>query len=214
MFTGIVEEIGKVKGIEFGTQSIKLSIYCRNILEDVHIGDSISTNGVCLTVTKLYPDSFTADVMPETLRKTSLNSLKAGSKLNLERALRADGRLGGHFVTGHIDGTGTIIEKKREGNAIWIGISAHQDIMRHIVNKGSIAIDGTSLTVAIVDEKGFKVSLIPHTADVTILSLKNIGDIVNLECDILGKYIEKLMTNRAQGQSKGITMDFLMENGF
>lgn len=191
-----------------------MSIYCQEILEDVHIGDSVSTNGVCLTVTKLYADAFAADVMPETLRKTSLNSLKAGSKVNVERALRADGRLGGHFVTGHIDGTGIIIEKKTEGNAIWIGVSAKPHIMKYIVNKGSIAIDGTSLTVAIVCEESFKVSIIPHTADVTILSIKNVGDIVNLECDILGKYIEKLIFNKTQSQSKGITMEFLQESGF
>lgn len=214
MFTGIVEEIGEVLAVEYGNQSIKLKVGCKKILEDIHIGDSIGTNGVCLTVTELHSDAFTADVMPETLRKTSLKILKAGVRVNLERALKADGRLGGHFVTGHIDGTGIISEKKHEGNAIWMEIRAEPHIMKYVVNKGSIAIDGTSLTVATAGDKWFRVSIIPHTADVTILSLKNRGDIVNLECDILGKYIEKLINKSPDIKSKDITMEFLASNGF
>ena len=220
MFTGIVEEIGKVKEVKHGENSIKLNIECKKILEDINIGDSISTNGVCNTSTDINKNSFIADVMPETLRKTSLITLKYGSKVNLERALKADGRLGGHFVTGHIDGTGTIIMKKREGNAIWLGVSGDSSIMRYIVSKGSVAIDGTSLTVAEINSCGFKVSLIPHTAEVTILASKNVGDIVNLECDILGKYTERLLQSRYdieigyKQRNSDISIDFLRENNF
>lgn len=220
MFTGIVEEIGKVKEVKDGENSIKLNIECEKILDDIHVGDSISTNGVCLTASDIKENGFVADVMPETLRKTSLLTLRSGSKVNLERALKADGRLGGHFVTGHIDGTGTIIMKKKEGNALWLGISCDSSIMRYIVNKGSIAVDGTSLTVAELTGYGFKVSLIPHTVDVTILASKKVGDIVNLECDILGKYTERLLQSRYElgigykHRDSGITIDFLRENNF
>jgi len=193
MFTGIVEEKGTVGHISLAGISGSIAIKARKVLEGTRIGDSIAVNGVCLTVVSLRPDGFTADVMAETIRRTGLGSLKPGDQVNLERAMAADGRFGGHIVAGHIDGVGTIRSAVPEGNAIWITIDAPPQILRYIVEKGSIAIDGISLTVAYVDESVFKVSVIPHTAAETTLLSKKAGDIVNLENDIVGKYIEKLM---------------------
>lgn len=217
MFTGIVEEIGIIDGIKFGSTSVKLSIKCQKIMEDVKIGDSIAVNGICLTVTSRSFESFTADVMPETMRKTNLGSLKIGDKINIERALRLCDRLGGHIVSGHIDGTGVISGREEEDNAIWLEICATEDILRYVVVKGSVALDGTSLTVVYVDHKCFRVSLIPHTTRVTTLGSRKIGDRINIECDMLGKYVEKLMGFNSQGkkdEKKSLTMDFLRENGF
>ena len=193
MFTGIVEEKGTVGHISLAGISGSIAIKARKVLEGTRIGDSIAVNGVCLTVVSLRPDGFTADVMAETIRRTSLGSCQPGDPVNLERAMAADGRFGGHIVAGHIDGVGTIRSAVPEGNAVWITIDAPPQILRYIVEKGSIAIDGISLTVAYVDESVFKVSVIPHTAAETTLLLKKAGDIVNLENDIVGKYIEKLM---------------------
>jgi len=193
MFTGIVEEKGTVGHISLAGISGSIAIKARKVLEGTRIGDSIAVNGVCLTVVSLRPDGFTADVMAETIRRTGLGSLKPGDQVNLERAMAADGRFGGHIVAGHIDGVGTIRSAVPEGNAVWITIDAPPQILRYIVEKGSIAIDGISLTVAYVDESVFKVSVIPHTAAETTLLSKKAGDIVNLENDIVGKYIEKLM---------------------
>ena len=193
MFTGIVEEKGTVGHISLAGISGSIAIKARKVLEGTRIGDSIAVNGVCLTVVSLRPDGFTADVMAETIRRTSLGSCQPGDPVNLERAMAADGRFGGHIVAGHIDGVGTIRSAVPEGNAVWITIDAPPQILRYIVEKGSIAIDGISLTVAYVDESVFKVSVIPHTAAETTLLSKKAGDIVNLENDIVGKYIEKLM---------------------
>ncbi|HPD01353.1 MAG TPA: riboflavin synthase [Acetivibrio sp.] len=217
MFTGIIEEIGIVDGIKSGSMSVKLSIKCRKIMDDVKIGDSISVNGICLTVTSRSFEGFTADVMPETMRRTNLGRLKTKDKVNIERALRLNDRLGGHIVSGHIDGTGVISDKGEEDNAIWLEICAAEDILRYIVQKGSVALDGTSLTVAYVDDKCFRVSLIPHTAGVTTLGTRKIGDIINIECDMLGKYVEKLIKtdySKERNTKKELTMDFLRENGF
>ncbi len=193
MFTGIVEEVGKIRSIRGGGDSAVLEIEGSKIFDDLKLGDSVSVNGVCLTVTSFTSNSFTADVMHETLNRSSLGKLGVGGKVNLERAMPAYGRFGGHIVSGHIDGTGTIISITRDANATWYRIGASPSIMRYIVEKGSIAIDGISLTVAKVDDKTFSVSIIPHTSEETILSLKKVGDIVNLENDIIGKYIEKMM---------------------
>ena len=193
MFTGIVEEKGTVGHISLAGISGSIAIKARKVLEGTRIGDSIAVNGVCLTVVSLRPDGFTADVMAETIRRTSLGSCQPGDPVNLERAMAADGRFGGHIVAGHNDGVGTIRSAVPEGNAVWITIDAPPQILRYIVEKGSIAIDGISLTVAYVDESVFKVSVIPHTAAETTLLSKKAGDIVNLENDIVGKYIEKLM---------------------
>ena len=200
MFTGIVEEKGTVGHISLAGISGSIAIKARKVLEGTRIGDSIAVNGVCLTVVSLRPDGFTADVMAETIRRTSLGSCQPGDPVNLERAMAADGRFGGHIVAGHIDGVGTIRSAVPEGNAVWITIDAPPQSLRYIVEKGSSAIDGISLTVAYVDESVFKVSVIPHTAAETTLLSKKAGDIVNLENDIVGKYIEKLMrTVRAYG---------------
>ena len=231
MFTGIVEEIGTLKAVQKGRHSAVLRIQARKILEDVHIGDSIAVNGICLTVTEFNANEFAADVMHETMSRTNLGQLQQGSPVNLERAMAANGRFGGHIVSGHVDGVGTISSITRDDNAIWYTISAAPEILRYIVEKGSITIDGTSLTVARVSDKDFAISAIPHTVAVTILGQKKVGDKVNLENDIIGKYVEKLMQggvqsswqqadfqSEASGKQKqeksGITMEFLAANGF
>ncbi len=223
MFTGIIEEIGTVASIQRGAKSSRLTIKGKLIFEDMHIGDSIAVNGVCLTVTEKSENTFTADVMAETLRRSSLGSLSLGSRVNLERAMAADGRFGGHIVSGHIDGTGEIAGMDREDNAVWVTVKAPPALLRYIIEKGSIAIDGISLTVAYVDNQCFKVSLIPHTAGHTTLLDKKNGDVVNLENDIVGKYVDKLLHfDETQGLAGNvgtraesrINTDFLKENGF
>lgn len=211
MFTGIIEEIGTVRRIEHGAKGARLTIQANTVLEDTRIGDSIATNGVCLTVVSMTGDSFSADVMAESLRRSSLGTLQGGSPVNLERAMAANGRFGGHIVSGHIDGTGTIASQKREDNAVWVKIKTPAPLLRYIVEKGSIAIDGVSLTVAAVTDTDFSVSIIPHTGTQTILLGKKPGDPVNLECDVIGKYVEKLTAPHKTG---GISTNFLAENGF
>ena len=216
LFTGIIEEIGVVKSIVSGANSCELTVSANLVLDGTKTGDSIAVNGVCLTVTKMTSDSFTADVMPETLRRSALGSLKSGSTVNLERAMAADGRFGGHIVSGHIDGTGKIISMKREKNAVWVKIEADSSILRLIVEKGSIAIDGISLTVAEVSGSSFSVSVIPHTAEKTTLLSKKIGDIVDLENDIIGKYVQRLIEPVDDNNKKEsvITEEFLSKYGF
>lgn len=224
MFTGIVEELGTIVSISKGAKSSRLTLQGQLIFEDMHIGDSIAVNGVCLTVTEKTSNTFTVDVMAETLRRSSLGNLTKGSKVNMERAMAANGRFGGHIVSGHIDGTGTIESFVKEDNAVWVTIAAPGNLLKYIIEKGSITIDGISLTVAYVDNRCFKVSLIPHTAANTTLLMKKAGDIVNLENDIVGKYIDKLLhfkledENENSGQeldkSQGLTLEFLSENGF
>lgn len=209
MFTGIIEEVGVVKTIKKGTKSATVVIESKKILEDLKIGDSVATNGVCLTVTQISGSMFTADVMNETLSRSSLGQLTIGSKVNLERAMPANGRFGGHIVSGHIDGTGSITNIKREDIAIWYTVKTNAELMRYIIEKGSIAMDGISLTVAKVFQDRFLVSIIPHTAKETILSAKKIGDRVNLENDVVGKYIEKFTQS-----NEGITKEFLIKHGF
>ena len=217
MFTGIIEELGVIQEIKKGSKSSKLLIKANKVLESTKVGDSICTNGVCLTVTDLKINSFEADIMAETLRRSNLEDLKVGSKVNLERALTLQSRLGGHIVSGHIDGTGEVISLVKEDNATWVTIKTTNDILRYIVLKGSITIDGISLTVAYVDDKSFKVSIIPHTAQETTLLNKTNGDTVNLECDVISKYVEKLMGLTPMdkyNESASITEDFLKINGF
>lgn len=219
MFTGIIEEVGTIKDIKKGIKSAVLTIQGDVVTEKTKVGDSIAVNGVCLTVTSLSQNIFTADVMAETMRRTSLGLLSKGSRVNLERAMAADGRFGGHIVSGHIDGTGRISDFTREDNAVWVTISADSGILRYIIEKGSIAIDGISLTVAYVDNRVFKVSLIPHTAKETTLLTKKTGDLVNLENDIIGKYVEKLFSfdkenTKKENNNSNISMDFLVKNGF
>lgn len=216
MFTGLVEELGIYKGRQGGYEGFTLLIEAGKITGDLKSGDSVAVNGVCLTVTLTGPAGFEAQVMPETLRKTNLASLSAGQPVNLERALSLDGRLGGHLVSGHIDGVGTLSWRRREGNAALLFINTPPALLRYIVAKGSVAVDGVSLTVAAVEDSGFSVSLIPHTASRTTLGRLKTGAAVNLEVDMIGKYVEKLLQpHQATGSSAGaISRSFLQEKGF
>lgn len=212
MFTGIIEEKGIIKSIQNGTKSSVLTINAVKIMEDMKVGDSICTNGICLTVTNFSTTYFMVDVMPETLRKTSLGELKTGSPVNLERALRLSDRLGGHMVSGHIDGTGRISKIWEEDNAWWISITADHSILKYIIERGSVALDGVSLTVTSVDKRSFNVSIIPHTQHETILTGKSVGDPVNIECDMIAKYVEKLSTLQTSGSK--IDLEFLKKNDY
>ena len=211
MFTGIIEEIGTFAGLSGGT----ITIGAKLVQSDAHIGDSIAVNGICLTVTQFDAHGFRAAVMPETVRRTSLAGLTRGAPLNLERALLPTTRLGGHFVSGHIDGVGEIRAMREEGNAILMTVAAGDEILRGIVEKGSVALDGISLTVARVGTTDFTVSLIPHTRMVTNLGAKRVGSPLNIETDILGKYALKLLGGESfAATSAGLTRDFLLKNGF
>ncbi|EIW18087.1 MULTISPECIES: riboflavin synthase [Pelosinus] len=217
MFTGLVEELGKVKAIARGVKSVRLTVAAKKVLQDVKLGDSIAVNGTCLTVVEYDANYFTADVMPETVDSTALANLQIGSKVNLERTLSIGDRFGGHIVSGHIDGIGIIRAKDNNDNAVIIKIEAGSEVMRYIVKKGSIAIDGISLTIVDYGQDWFTVSLIPHSASATTLGFKKTGDVVNLEADVIGKYVEKLLNlDSAQQQSKtsAINMNFLEKNGF
>ena len=213
MFTGIVEEVGRVRFLRGGSKDGVLRIAAKRVLGDVRLGDSIAVNGVCLTVTDFDGGSFTADVMPETLRRSNLGMLRAGSPVNLERALVADGRFGGHIVSGHIDGMGTIASVRQEANAVWYEIEAAPSLLRLVVEKGSVALDGISLTVAAVDDASFSVSIIPHTGGQTTLLHRRPGEQVNLETDIIGKYVSRLLAPE-RAPKGGITREFLTQYGF
>lgn len=212
MFTGIIEEIGRIKSVRRGSKSAVLEIEAGKVLEDTRIGDSIATNGVCLTVTSMRNGAFLANVMPETMSRSNLGRLKPGDRVNLERALCLNSRLGGHLVAGHVDGVGRIVNRTEDENAVWITVAADPEILRYIIEKGSVTIDGISLTVAYVDDAVFKVSVIPHTQEETTLISKNLGDQVNLENDMIAKYVEKLMNKGKSGG--GLSLEFLQENGF
>ncbi len=212
MFTGIVEETGIIKAIQHGGRSSQLTIGALKVLEDIKAGDSINTNGVCLTVTAFGNNYFHTEVMPETLRRTSFNTLSIGSAVNLERALRLSDRLGGHLVSGHIDGTGRILRRWEEDIAVWFTISADAAILRYLVEKGSVALDGISLTIASTDKQSFSVSVIPHTSSVTTIMKKKAGDLINIECDMIAKYIEKLSSPESSGSK--IDLNFLAKNNF
>ena len=216
IFTGIIEELGVVKSIAINGASGCITIKAKKVLEGTQLGDSIAVNGTCLTVTSINSDGFSADVMAETVKRTSLSQVGKGDLVNLERAMILNGRFGGHIVSGHIDGTGTITKYTKEENAIWVTIKAPDEILDLIVEKGSICIDGISLTVATVSDQDFQVSIIPHTAKETTLIHKKVGSLVNLENDIVGKYIKKLMENNQEEQAKkasGLTMEVLEEYG-
>ncbi len=206
MFTGIVEEIGAVKN----TAPDSLQIGAEKIFDDLKPGDSVAVNGICLTVTVISQNTFNVDVMPETLRRTGLGRLRRGDAVNLERAMPAGGRFGGHFVEGHIDDTGKILSLRPEGDAVIARIAATAHVLRYIVNKGFIAVDGVSLTVADYDSSSFSVSLVTFTRENTILGKAKQGDSVNLEVDIMAKYIEKY----SRKESSGITAEFLAEHNY
>ena len=215
MFTGIIEEVGQIVSVKRGQVSSRLKVKGSKIFEDIHLGDSIAVNGVCLTATTIDGDTFEADVMAETMNWSSLGLLQPGSRVNLERAMPADGRFGGHIVAGHVDGTGTIVKIEKDETAVWYRIEAAPEVLRYIVEKGSITIDGISLTVATVSDTDFQVSIIPHTQANTVLSDRKTGDVVNLETDIIGKYVEKLLQpQKIPEKESKITLEFLAENGF
>lgn len=211
MFTGIIEEKGQLAGIKRGTSSMEMTIRARLVLEETKIGDSISVEGVCLTVTSLSSDRFTVDVMPETYHGTTLSSLGTSSAVNLERAMAANGRFGGHLVAGHIDGVGKIVRKRPQENALYIDIAAPSELLSQSIVKGSVAIDGVSLTIFGLDDKHLTVSLIPHTAGETTLGSKNVGDTVNLETDMFGKYVQRFME---QSPKQPLDADYLRRHGF
>lgn len=215
MFTGLIEEIGKVESVVKAAKSSRITIRAKKVLEGVKLGDSICTNGVCLTVTSFDSGRFSVDVMAETMRRSNLRNFSPGNEVNLERALRIGDRLGGHMVSGHIDGMGTLKSLEQEDNAVWITVAAGSEILRYIVEKGSIAMDGVSLTVAYVDEAVFKVSVIPHTKEMTTLLRKKVGDEINLECDMIGKYIETFLTAKEKApEKKSMDLAYLREHGF
>ena len=212
MFTGIIEEIGKVSAIRHGSNSSQITVRAERVPGDLRMGDSVNTNGACLTVVAFDGASFTVDVMPETMKRTNLGELRTGSPVNLERALKLSDRLGGHLVSGHIDGTGKIASRWTDENAEWFRITAGAEILKYIADKGSVAVDGISLTVVEAGDSSFTVSVIPHTKHETAISGKKTGDTVNIECDMIAKYLEKLTTNgRASGR---ISLEFLAGNGF
>ena len=216
MFTGIVEEVGKISKIEEGKDFLHITIEGSKVLNPLNLGDSVAVNGVCLTVTNFNNSSFTADVMAETQKKSSLKTLSKGSLVNLERAVTLNKPLGGHIVSGHIDGTGEIINIKKEGIATLLEVKTKETLLKYMVSKGSVALDGVSLTLVDIKEKSFTVSLIPHTKEETILMNKNIGDIMNIECDVLGKYIYKFMNLKKEEEAlkSNISLDFLSKTGF
>lgn len=210
MFTGIIEETGTVEAVVRGAKSCRLTIKADKIFDDLKLGDSVAVNGVCLTADEINGKTFTADVMAETVRRTNIEKLVPGSRVNLERAMQLGGRFGGHMVAGHIDGTGTIVSMVREDNAVWITVTADAKLLHYIVEKGSVALDGVSLTVAEVKPDRFSVSVIPHTAAETTLLSKMTGDKLNIECDMVGKYIEKFV----KPDNGGVTMELLAKYGF
>ncbi|WP_455145181.1 riboflavin synthase [Brachyspira pilosicoli] len=213
MFTGIVEEIGTVKSV----QSKVITIEANKIFDDLHLGDSVAVNGTCLTVSSFDNKIFNADVTQETLNRTNLGSLKNGSKVNLERAMTLSGRFGGHIVSGHIDGVGSIKSMKKDDNAIILTIEVSKHLMKYIVEKGSVAVDGISLTVASLTDNSFSIAVIPHTLKETVLYYKKEGDKVNIENDVIGKYVERLLTFKEDNngsKKSNITMEFLLKNGF
>ncbi|MGE5672518.1 MAG: riboflavin synthase [Mycobacterium leprae] len=217
MFTGLVTETGTVRSVERAGHSLHLMLSARRVLESIHLGDSIAVNGVCLTVVRFDRDSFTADIMPETYQHTNLKLLVPGSLVNLECTLALGDRLGGHIVQGHVDGTGTIAELSRDEIALRVSVAAPADLLRYLVPKGSVAVDGISLTVVDVASGRFQVSLIPHTAANTNLAIRHVGDTVNLEVDILAKYVERLLGTggvRPEPTGRGITVEFLRDHGF
>ncbi|ADL08430.1 riboflavin synthase [Thermosediminibacter oceani] len=215
MFTGIIEEVGVVTKLVGSSSGAMITVSCKKVLEDLRVGDSVAVNGVCLTARDVGNDFFVADVMPETFRSTALSELSAGKRVNLERALKAGGRFGGHIVLGHVDGVGKILKSHPEGNAVVIEIGAPLELMEYVVPKGSVAVDGISLTVQGVKKHGFMISIIPHTLRATALQYKKPGDKVNLETDIIGKYVrEFLLTMRESDSGKGLTAEMLKFYGF
>lgn len=219
MFTGIIEGLGTITNIRPASEGRRIAINADFPLEGTKIGDSIAVNGACLTAVSVSKTQFEVDVSPETLDKTTLKNAKIGYRINIERALRLSDRLDGHLVSGHIDGTGQITHKTRHGNAILVGFAVAKSLIRYMIPKGSVAIDGISLTINNCDANGFEVSIIPHTADITTIGIKNVGDTVNIETDMIGKYVEKFLANpqeqdKKESKGKPVDMEFLLKTGF
>lgn len=218
MFTGIVEELGTIKTVAHSTRSVKLTVKANKILEDINLGDSIAVSGTCLTVVGFTDNEFTADVMPETLKRTALADIRSGDFVNLERALSLNTRLGGHIVSGHVDGIGEIISMDKDDNAVIIKIKVNESLAKYVIEKGSVTIDGISLTVVQCGNTWFSVSIIPHTASATTLAIKKPGDFVNIENDVIGKYVERLLgfqtENDLNKKRNNLSIEFLKENGF
>jgi riboflavin synthase len=217
MFTGLVEELGKVRAVSRGVHSIRLTITAQKIMSDVKIGDSIAVDGTCLTVVEFGANSFTADIMPETYDRTTLSSRKPGELVNLERTLRLGDRLGGHIVSGHIDGVGTIVSITPRDNANVLRVRFQTNLSSFFISQGSVALDGVSLTIVDCGLDWLEVSLIPHTWGVTVLSTKKVGDQVNIETDVLGKYIQRMLLNKGQVQNNNkntVGTEFLAKHGF
>ncbi len=214
MFTGLIEEVGTIRAVRKGKQSASITIGADLVLEDVKLGDSIAVNGICLTVTGFTKETFTVDAMPETMNRTNLDNLKIQDKVHVERAMKAGGRFGGHIVSGHIDGTGTICGFIKEDNATRIAVRVPSQLSKYIIEKGSITIDGVSLTITKVDDISFEVSIIPITGQETLLLRKKVGDKVNIECDVIGKYVEKLCATRNEEKVETMNEDYLRLNGF
>lgn len=216
MFAGIVEEMGAVKALVKTLAGARLTILAGTVMDDLPVGASISVNGACLTVVQRDEKEFTVDVSPETMGATNLGRLAPGSPVNLERAMKLNERIGGHLVAGHVDGVGTVRERRQEGNGIVITIEAPPEVLRYCVPKGSITVDGVSLTVNDVMGRAFSVMIIPHTAKVTTLGIKQVGDTVNLESDLIGKYVERLLQEHGQLPAKPapvIDRDYLQKRG-
>ena len=215
MFTGLVAELGTVQKLAQQGESYHLTVAAVKVLQNLKIGDSVAVNGACLTVVSMDDTAFTADVMPETVRLTNIGSLHAGDRVNLERTLRLCDGLDGHIVSGHVEGLGVIAGRRPEGIAMVVTINTPPELLKYIIKKGSIAIDGISLTVAKRSDKDFSISMIPHTAKETILSQKKAGDVVNLENDIIGKYVEQLLQyDKKEEKQSRLTKEFLLQAGF
>ena len=215
MFSGIIETVGAIRALKKDAKGARISIDAPGVLGGVGLGDSIALNGVCVTVVDFDERRFEADLSVETLRRTNLGALAVGDRCNLERAMALGERLGGHLVSGHVDGVGKIRSRKNEGDSIWLTFEAPVEVMRYVVYKGSIAVDGISLTVAACDNETFSVSIIPHTSEQTTLTEKKDGAAVNLEADLIGKYVEKLLMPHAESRSQGgVTMEKLREQGY
>ena len=214
MFTGIVEAVGKIAALDSGRDSMRITVSSGRVAEDVAIGDSVAVSGVCLTVVEIAAPQLTFEAVYETLRRTTLGQRHVGDLVNLERALKADGRFGGHIVQGHIDGTGRIASIRPVGDSWFVYVEASQELLRYVVNKGSVCVDGISLTVMDADDKAFSLSIIPHTWENTTLKDRRAGDSVNIETDIVGKYVEKLMGGWAPGSGRGVTLDLLSRSGY
>ena len=214
MFTGIIEGLGTIAGVRSSGQGKRLTVQCDFELQGTRIGDSIAVNGACLTAVQLAERRFEADVSPETLARTTLGAARTGDRVNLERALRLSDRIDGHLVAGHVDGTGVIASRQPTGNAVVVAVDVPEELTRQMILKGSVAVDGVSLTINTLDAGRFAVAVIPHTSVLTTIGFKPAGERVNIETDMIGKYVEKFLSARAEARPAGVTLDLLARTGY